>query len=60
MNTFAFLTKDSFRIEVKATSPKAAYNKINSITHLKDKITKSFVQYNSSGLANLSDWKNID
>lgn len=59
MKTFAFLTKDSFRIEVKASTPKSAYRKLVSITHLKDKITKSYISYNKDGLASLEGWKGL-
>lgn len=59
MKTYAFLTKDSFRIEVKASTPKSAYNKLMSIIHLKDNVTKSFIKYSKDGLASLDGWKAI-
>lgn len=59
MKTFAFLTKDSFRVEVKASNAKSAYNKLNSVTYFKDKITKSYIEYNKDGLASLHSWKSV-
>ena len=57
--TFAFITKDSFRCEVKASSPKAGYNKLMDIPHLAEKITKAYTSYNASGLSSLDNWKSI-
>lgn len=44
MRTYAFLTKDGFRVEVKASTPKSAYNKLMSVIHLSSKITKSYLE----------------
>jgi hypothetical protein len=57
--TFAFLTKDSFRVEVKASSPLAAYKKLKDIPHIAENITASFIEYDKDGLANLHDWKTV-
>ena len=57
MNSYAFLTKDSFRVEVKASTPIAAYNKLMSIQYFADKITDSFIKYSKDGLAALDSWK---
>jgi len=59
MNTYAFLTKDSFRVEVKASTPRAGYNKLMSIPHLAVKVTKSYIKYDRAGLASLESWKTI-
>ena len=58
--TYAFLTKDSFRCEVRASNPKAGYRKLMDIPHLAKKITKSYISYGSSGLSNLDGWKTIN
>jgi hypothetical protein len=57
--TFAFLTKDSFRCEVKASNPKSAYKKLMDIPHLAKQMTKSYISYNKDGLASLDSWKTI-
>jgi len=57
MNTYAFLTNDSFRIEVKASTPKAAYNKLISISQFKNRVTRSWVKFNKDGLASAYDYK---
>jgi hypothetical protein len=59
MKTFAFLTKDSFRVEVKAYNAKSGYNKLKSIPHISRKLTKSYIQYDSQGLASLHSWKTL-
>lgn len=55
--TYAFLTKDSFRIEVKASNEKAAYNKLMDIPFCAEKLTKSWIKYDKDGLASLHDYK---
>lgn len=60
MKTFAFLTKDSFRIDVKASTPRAAYRKLLSIPHLAEKITPSYIQYDKDGLAALDAWRGLE
>jgi hypothetical protein len=57
--TYAFLTKDSFRCEVKASGPKSAYNKLMDIPHLAEKVTKSYIVYDKDGLSSLDNWKNV-
>jgi len=59
MKTFAFLTKDSFRVEVKASTPRSAYNKLMSIPHLAEKTTKSYVVYDRDGFTSY-DWKGLE
>lgn len=51
MNTYAFITSNSFRIEVKASTALAGFNKINSVTHLKDKLTREYWKYDKDGFA---------
>lgn len=60
MKTFAFLTHDSFRIEVLASCPKSGYRKLRSIISLRDRITKSYLAYNKDGLASIYGWKTLD
>lgn len=49
--TFAFLTTDSFRIEVKATSTRQAYFKAKKIAESKGhKITKTYTTYGRDGV----------
>lgn len=59
MKTFAFLTKDSFRIDVKASTAKSAYRKLASVPNYSDKITKSYIQYDKDGLASIHCWKTL-
>ena len=49
-NTYAFLTKDNYRIDVEASTPNSAYNKLNCIPHLRNKgITRSYYKYSKDG-----------
>jgi hypothetical protein len=57
--TFAFLTKQSTRIDVLASSPQAAYRKLMDIPwHSKD-ITTSYIEYDRDGLASLDSWRTL-
>ena len=50
MNTYAFITGDSFRVEVKATTPQAGYNKLKSISYFDNKkISKNYYKYSKAG-----------
>ena len=60
IKTYSFLTTDSFRVDVKASSPKAAYNKLKSIPFHVDKITKSYIVYGKDGLASLDGWRALN
>jgi hypothetical protein len=60
MKTYFFLTKDSFRCEVKASSPKAGYNKLMAIPHLKESITKSFGEYDKDGLCAIDNIRTLE
>ena len=60
MNTYSFLDENNFRVDVKACSPKAAYNKLMSIPHLARITTKTYIKYNSQGLAGRDDWQTLN
>lgn len=61
MKTYAFQTKDNFRIDIKATSPKSAYNKLKSIPIYADLITEYYYQYDKDGFYNFSlGWKKLE
>jgi len=56
MRTFAFLTPDNFRIDIKASYPRAGYNKLIKAGH---KISKLFLLYNKDGFASIYDWQTL-
>ena len=43
MRTFSFLLTDGFRVDVKASTPKAAYNKL--LPYCGSSITKQYLDY---------------
>jgi hypothetical protein len=61
MKLFAFITAKSWRIEVKASNPRAGYNKLKSIPMLNNyfvkpgvdcgNITTSYYEYDKKGIA---------
>jgi len=55
MNNYAFKTKDNSRVEVIASTPKSAYNKLMSLPMFKDKVTKSYWKYSKSGIVAVYD-----
>ena len=60
MKTYSFKTEDNFRVDVKATTPKAAFNKLMSIPIIKNMgITKEYIKYNKDGLSDLS-WTTLE
>tara|TARA_R100001443_G_scaffold51553_1_gene63494 strand:+ start:746 stop:958 length:213 start_codon:yes stop_codon:yes gene_type:complete len=68
MKLFAFITANSFRIEVKASNPKAAYNKLKSIPMFNNcevygKITNSYYEHpkngKSYGFVDVTNIKNL-
>lgn len=59
MTTYAFLTKDSFRVDVEATSPRAAYRKLMSIPFFRHRITTAYIKYDKDGLAALDGWRGL-
>ena len=61
MKTYSFQTKDNFRIDVKATSPNSAYNKLKSIPSYANLITDYYYQYDKDGYYNFSlGWKKLE
>tara|TARA_Y100000310_G_scaffold642_1_gene932 strand:+ start:388 stop:579 length:192 start_codon:yes stop_codon:yes gene_type:complete len=62
MKTFAFLTEDSWRIEVLASNANAGYKKLKSIPYFNDrygKITKSYYEYPPLGFCSNDNIKRI-
>jgi hypothetical protein len=59
MKTYAFITKDSWRVEVKASKPEAAYNKLLDIPYLRDMITTSYYEYDKDGLCSVYNVKSV-
>jgi len=60
MKTFSFKTEDDFRVDVSASTPKSAYNKLLSIPLIKTMgITKEYIKYNKEGFSDLS-WTKLD
>ena len=60
-NTYAFITKDDFRIDVEASTPNSAYNKLNSIPHLRDKgITRNYYKYAKDGFVAMYDIRYLE
>ena len=53
MKTFAFLLPDGFRIDVKATYPRAGYNKLIKQGY---DIGKTFLPYDRDGFASIYSW----
>jgi len=43
MKTFSFLLTDGFRVDVKASTPKVAYNKL--LPYWSSSITKQYLDY---------------
>tara|TARA_R110002012_G_scaffold319201_1_gene539042 strand:- start:68 stop:256 length:189 start_codon:yes stop_codon:yes gene_type:complete len=61
MNLYAFLTKDNYRLEVKASTAIAGYNKLKSIPYFKDKnITTNYYKYDSNGFTANYDVKCLE
>ena len=56
MKTYAFLTKNSNRVEVKASTPEAGLKKLLSIPYFADSITETFIEYNKDGFASRDAW----
>ena len=50
MNTYCFYTKDNFRQDVEASSPKSAWNKILSFPSFRERFTGSYGVYDKDGL----------
>tara|TARA_R100001082_G_C4238962_1_gene106517 strand:- start:339 stop:524 length:186 start_codon:yes stop_codon:yes gene_type:complete len=60
MDTYSFKTENDFRVDVNASTPKSAFNKLMSIPIIKNMgITKEYIKYNKDGLSNLS-WSTLE
>ena len=60
MNTFAFEIKDGFRFDVRASTAKSAWNKINSISFMLEKATGNYFKYDKDGThSNNLGWEQI-
>ena len=58
MRTFSFLLKDGFRIDVKASTPEAAYNKLNKISTIKIfEVTKKYIDYSKD--SSVYGWRSL-
>ena len=57
MKTFSFLLKDGFRMDVKASTPKSAYNKLKSISFTHLKVTKKYLDYSKD--SSVYGWRSL-
>lgn len=57
MKTFSFKTKDNTRVDVKASTPKAALKKLLDISFFEDKVTSEFLEYDKDGIADIYSWQ---
>ena len=53
MKTFAFLLPDSFRVDIKASYPRAGYNKLIKQGY---NVFKSYLPYDKEGTASIYSW----
>ena len=52
METSSFKTRDDFRVDVDAATPRSAYNKLMSIPLIRSMgITKEYLKYDKDGIA---------
>ena len=50
MNNYAFITKDGWKVEVDASNPKSAYNKLNAIPYFRNRgITRLYYKFGKDG-----------
>ena len=50
MNNYAFITKDGYKVEVNASNPRSAYNKLNAIPYFRTKgITRHYYKFGKDG-----------
>ena len=54
MKTFAFITVDGFRIDVKSSTPISGYRKLIKLHG--EIITKSYMKYNKDGFGNYTTY----
>jgi hypothetical protein len=60
MKTYSFQTNDNFRIDVKASTPNSAYNKLKAIPNYANIINGNYFVYDKDGLHHWNlGWKNI-
>ena len=58
--SYAFLTRDSFRIEVEAPSAISAFRKARLVGDAKNKVvTNSYITFGKSGFASNDSWKTL-
>ena len=57
MKTFSFLLKDGVRMDVKASTPKSAYNKLKSISFTQLKVTKKYLDYSKD--SSVYGWRSL-
>ena len=57
MKKYSFLLKDGFRIDVKASTPKAAYNKLKAISFTQLKVTKKYLDYSKD--SSVYGWRSL-
>ena len=57
MKTFSFKTKENTRVDVKASTPKAALKKLLAIDFFVDRITSEFLEYDKDGIADIYCWQ---
>jgi len=59
MTTYSFLTKNHSRIDVMASTPISAYNKLRSIPCFSDQVQPLFIQYNKDGFCFNMTWSSV-
>jgi hypothetical protein len=58
MKKYSFLLKDGFRIDVKASTPKAAYNKLKKISTITVfEVTKKYIDYTKD--SSVHGWRSL-
>jgi hypothetical protein len=57
MKKYSFLLKDGFRIDVKAATPKSAYNKLKAISFTQLKVTKKYLDYSKD--SSVYGWRSL-
>ena len=57
MKIFGFLLKDGFRVDVEASTPESAYNKLRAISFFALKVTKQYLDYAKD--SSIYGWKSI-
>ena len=61
MNNYAFITKDGWRVEVDASNPQSAYNKLNDIPYFRNRgITRHYYKFSKNGFVANYDVKYLE